>query len=131
MGSRAAESLRRSQALSSVIASTFKSRTRTTTQPLCLHHTFSSQQCPSARKENHKEWQNDEATISGVLCLKSTSRSTRYYSEIEKICYAIVMSTKKLHHYLETHTIRVLTNQPLNDIFGNRDSSGQISKGQW
>jgi hypothetical protein len=52
----------------------------------------------------------------------------RYYSEMEKICYAIVMSARKLHHYFETHTIKVLTNQSLNDIFGNRDNSDQISK---
>jgi hypothetical protein len=38
------------------------------------------------------------------------------------------MSARKLHHYFETHTIKVLTNQSLNDIFGNRDNSDQISK---
>jgi hypothetical protein len=38
------------------------------------------------------------------------------------------MSTRKLQHYFEAHTIKVLTNQPLNDIFGNRDSSKRISK---
>jgi hypothetical protein len=54
--------------------------------------------------------------------------SKRYYSEMEKICSIVVMSTRKLCHYFEAHTIRVLTNQPLNDIFGNRDSSGRISK---
>jgi hypothetical protein len=51
-----------------------------------------------------------------------------YYSEMEKICDEVVMSARKLHHYFEAHMIRVLTNQPLNDIFGSRDSSGQISK---
>jgi hypothetical protein len=53
---------------------------------------------------------------------------TKYYSEMEKICYTVVMSVKKLRHYFEAHTIKVLTNQPLNDIFGNRDSSGRINK---
>jgi hypothetical protein len=38
------------------------------------------------------------------------------------------MSSRKLRHYFEAHTIKVLTNQPLNDIFGNRDSFGRISK---
>ena len=38
------------------------------------------------------------------------------------------MSARKLRHYFEAHTIRVAINQPLNDIFGNRDSSGRISK---
>jgi hypothetical protein len=47
---------------------------------------------------------------------------------MEKICYGVVMSARKLQHYFEAPTIKVLTNQPLNDIFGNRDSSGRISK---
>jgi hypothetical protein len=38
--------------------------------------------------------------------------SKKYYSEIEKICYAVVMCSRKLQHYFEAHTIRVLTNQP-------------------
>jgi hypothetical protein len=54
--------------------------------------------------------------------------SKRFYSEMEKICYAIVMSARKLQHYFEAHRIKVLTNQPLNDIFGNRDSSRRINK---
>jgi hypothetical protein len=54
--------------------------------------------------------------------------SKRYYSKIEKIFYAGVMSARKLHHYFYAHTMHVLTNQPLNDIIGNRDSSGRISK---
>jgi hypothetical protein len=38
------------------------------------------------------------------------------------------MSARKLWHYFEAHTIKVLTNQHLNKIFDNRDSSGRISK---
>jgi hypothetical protein len=38
------------------------------------------------------------------------------------------MSARKLCHYFRAHTIKVLTNQLLNDIFGNRDSSGRINK---
>jgi hypothetical protein len=54
--------------------------------------------------------------------------SKKYYSEMEKICYAVIMNTRKLRHYFEAHTINVLTNQPLKDIFYNRDSSSRISK---
>jgi hypothetical protein len=34
----------------------------------------------------------------------------KYYSEVEKICYPVVMGTRKLQHYFEAHTTRVLTN---------------------
>jgi hypothetical protein len=51
-----------------------------------------------------------------------------FHSEMEKICYTVVTSARKLRHYFEVHTIKVLINQPLNDIFGNRDCSRRISK---
>jgi hypothetical protein len=54
--------------------------------------------------------------------------SKRFYSEIEKICYVVIMSARKLRHYFEAHTIKVLTNQLLNNIFNNRDSSDRIGK---
>jgi hypothetical protein len=38
------------------------------------------------------------------------------------------MSVRKLWHYFEAHTIRVLTDQPLHNIFRNRDSFERISK---
>jgi hypothetical protein len=56
------------------------------------------------------------------------ARSKKYYSEVAKICYAVIMSARKIRHYFEAHTIRVLTDQPLHDIFGNRDSSRRIGK---
>jgi hypothetical protein len=52
--------------------------------------------------------------------------SKKYYSKIEKICYAVLMSSWKLCHYCEAHHIRVLTNQPLHDIFHNWESSNII-----
>jgi hypothetical protein len=52
----------------------------------------------------------------------------KYYSEIEKICYGVVMSARNLWHYFEAHRVRVLINQLLNDIFRNRDCSGRIGK---
>jgi ribonuclease HI len=55
--------------------------------------------------------------------------SKKFYCEMEKICYAVIMSAQKLRHYFEAHRIKVLTNQPLNDIFSNRDSFRRISKG--
>jgi hypothetical protein len=60
--------------------------------------------------------------------LEVLTGSKRFYSKMEKICYVVIMSARKLRHYFEAHTIKVLTNQPLNEIFGNRDSSDRISK---
>jgi diketogulonate reductase-like aldo/keto reductase len=73
------------------------------------------------------------SAVSGALVvekeiMKVLTGSKKYYPEMEKICYAVIMRARKLHHYFELHAIKVLTNQPLNDIFGNRDSSVRISK---
>jgi hypothetical protein len=54
--------------------------------------------------------------------------SKKYYSAVEKTCYAVIMCSRKLQYYFEAHYIRVLTNQLLHDIFHNRDSFGWISK---
>jgi hypothetical protein len=59
---------------------------------------------------------------------KALAGSKKYYSKMKKICYAVVMSASKLHHYFKAHRVRVLTNQPLKDIFRNRDCSGRIGK---
>jgi hypothetical protein len=58
------------------------------------------------------------------LCPPQKSITRRW----KNICYAMVMSVRKLRHYFKAHRVRVLTNQPLNDIFGNHDSSGRIGK---
>jgi hypothetical protein len=54
--------------------------------------------------------------------------SRKYYTEVEKICYVVIMCSRNLWHYFEAHHIRVLTNQPLHDIFRNWDSSRRIGK---
>jgi hypothetical protein len=54
--------------------------------------------------------------------------SRKYYSKVEKICYVVIMCSRKLRHYFEAHHKRVLTNQPQHDIFRNRDSSERIGK---
>jgi hypothetical protein len=43
--------------------------------------------------------------------LEVLTGSKKFYLEMEKICYAIVMTARKLRHYFEAHTIKVLTNR--------------------
>jgi hypothetical protein len=59
---------------------------------------------------------------------EALSGSKLFYSELEKIAYAVVMAARKLRHYLEGHRIRVITNQPLNDLFANKEASTRIIK---
>ncbi|XP_010278612.1 PREDICTED: uncharacterized protein LOC104612746 [Nelumbo nucifera] len=50
------------------------------------------------------------------------------YPEIEKLAYALVIATRKLHPYLQAHTIVVLTNRPLRQILLKPEVSGRLMK---
>jgi hypothetical protein len=56
------------------------------------------------------------------------SGSKLFYSKLEKIAYAVIMSSRKLRHCFEAHRLVVVTNQPLHDLFNNREASSRISK---
>jgi hypothetical protein len=62
------------------------------------------------------------------LASEALSGSKIIYSELEKIAYAVIMVARKLRHYFEVHRIRVITNQPLNELFANREASTRIIK---
>jgi ribonuclease HI len=57
---------------------------------------------------------------------EALSGSKIFYPELEKIAYTVIMAARKLRHYFEGHRIRVITNQPLSDLFANRDASTRI-----
>jgi hypothetical protein len=59
---------------------------------------------------------------------EALSGSKLLYSELEKIAYAVLMATRELMHYFEAHKVTVLTDQPLNDLFINKDASSRIAK---
>jgi hypothetical protein len=59
---------------------------------------------------------------------EALSGSKLFYSELEKIAYAVVMAARKLRHYFKGHRTRVITNQPLNDLFTNKEASTRIIK---
>jgi hypothetical protein len=83
---------------------------------------------PSYQKEKHQKKAESYHTKSQYILFQALAGSKKYYSKIEKICYVVVMSARKIRHYFKAHRVRVLTNQPLNDIFRNWDSSGSIGK---
>jgi hypothetical protein len=79
-------------------------------------------------RETSKEGRKSSHQIPIYFVSEAIAGSKKYFSEMEKICYVVVMSARKLQDYFEAHRVRVLTNQPLNDIFKNYDSSNRIRK---
>jgi hypothetical protein len=59
---------------------------------------------------------------------EALSGSKLFYSEMEKMSYAVVMAKRKLRHYFQSHNISVPTAFPLRDMFENKESTGRIGK---
>ena len=50
------------------------------------------------------------------------------YLHMQKLIYAILISSRKLRHYFHEHKITVVTEFPLANTLRNRDTTGRISK---
>ena len=60
--------------------------------------------------------------------LEALSGAKLNYTEIEKMAYAVLISSRKLKHYFQAHEITVPSSQPLGDILYNKEASGRIGK---
>ena len=47
---------------------------------------------------------------------------------MQKLLYALPITSRKRRHYFESHKITMVTDFPLGDILHNRDATGRISK---
>jgi hypothetical protein len=91
------------------------------TSPICVCIKFNSEHRISSRKGRRRKLK----LILVYFASEALSGSKIFYSELEKIAYAVIMAARKLRHYFEGHRIRVITNQPLSDLFGNREASSR------
>jgi hypothetical protein len=56
------------------------------------------------------------------------SESKVRYLEVQKLLYAILITSRKLRHYFDEYKITMITDFPLMDILHNQDTTGRISK---
>jgi hypothetical protein len=95
--------------------------------PLLLYVPTSNSEV-SAILVQEKEEEGKLKQIPVYFASEALSVSKIFYSELEKIAYAVIMAARKLRHYFKGHRIRVITNQPLSDLFANREASTRIIK---
>jgi hypothetical protein len=95
--------------------------------PLLLYLSASNS-VVSAVLVQEKEEEGKFKQIPVYFASEALSGSKLFYSELEKIAYAVVLTARKLRHYFDGHKIRVITNQPLNDLFANKEASSRIIK---
>jgi hypothetical protein len=56
------------------------------------------------------------------------SESKACYQPVQKLLYAVLITSRKLRHYFQKYSISVVTDYPLGDILRNQDATGRISK---
>jgi hypothetical protein len=47
---------------------------------------------------------------------------------VQKLLYAVLITSRNLRHYFQEYLITIVTDYPLGDILRNRDATGRISK---
>jgi ribonuclease HI len=56
------------------------------------------------------------------------SESKACYQPVQKLLYAVLITSRKLRHYFQEYSITIVTDYPLGDILWNQDATGRISK---
>jgi hypothetical protein len=56
------------------------------------------------------------------------SESKARYQPVQKLLYAVLITSRKLRHYFQGYSFSVVTDYPLGDILQNQDATGRISK---
>src|SRR6266540_2458355 len=98
-------------------------------EPLLLYITATSHVVSTAivverQEEGHiQKVQQPVYFISEVL-----SKSKIRYTQVQKIIYAKLITSRKSVHYFQAHPISVVTSFPIGDILHNRDATGRIVK---
>jgi hypothetical protein len=90
--------------------------------PLLLY-VAASHSTVSATLVQEKQYRQTKRQVLVYFVSEVLSPSTRNYTELEKVLYAVLMASRKLRHYFQSYHIIVPSSQPLKDIIRNREAT--------
>src|SRR6266508_3918066 len=98
-------------------------------EPLLLYiaatsHVVSTTVVIERQEEGHIQKVQHPAYFVSEVLYESKIR----YPQVQKILYAVLITSRKVVHYFQAHPISVVTSFPIGDILHNRDATGRITK---
>jgi hypothetical protein len=66
--------------------------------------------------------------VSVYFVSEALSGAKKFYSELEKMTYVVIMAARKLKKYFQIYPITIPTSYPLREILENKESSARIGK---
>ena len=67
-------------------------------------------------------------TTSDILCEQNLTFIGTELQKIEKLAYTLIMASRKLRQYFQSHHIVILTDQPIKEILQKMSNSGRMVK---
>src|SRR5947207_7110335 len=98
-------------------------------KPLLLYIAATSHVVSTAIVVEQQEDGHIQRTQRPVYFISEVLRESKIrYPQVQKILYAVLITSWKLVHYFQAHPISVVTSFPIGDILHNRDATGRIAK---
>jgi hypothetical protein len=101
----------------------------TTEEPMLLYISATTQLVSAALVVEREEPRRSQKVQRPVYFVSEVlSNSKTFYSQMQKLVYAILMTKRKLQHYFNAHPITMASKYPLGEVIQNPEAKGRNTK---